>query len=263
MKPFKNIKRYLLAAILLLGGLIILLFSQARAIQMQIENSSVQFTLLYVSILFIIFFIVFLLYFSYKLLFFAQNFSSELESIKQEKRQKKEEKNEEKQRESSDKEKELAGKARHMLPNTEKFSEVNQYAEQLLKNIANEMEMVQGIVYVKEYNEDLFTDKAKYAYFREEPPENFKLGETMPGQVAKNKKMIKLEKIPENYIKIVSGLGEASPRNLVIFPVILKDEAIGIIELAFFKTIDRNTEILFEKLAENLKEPLYKFYQKK
>ncbi|MEU9010823.1 HAMP domain-containing protein [Streptomyces sp. NPDC048479] len=61
----------------------------------------------------------------------------------------------------------------------------------------------------------------------------------MPGhglvrQAALEKKRILLEEAPPDYIKINSGLGEASPTSVVIIPILFEDKLLGVIELASF-----------------------------
>ncbi|MFD4144495.1 HAMP domain-containing protein, partial [Streptomyces sp. NPDC058572] len=61
----------------------------------------------------------------------------------------------------------------------------------------------------------------------------------MPGhglvqQAALEKKRILLEEAPPGYIKINSGLGEASPVSVVIIPILFEENVLGVIELASF-----------------------------
>ncbi|HYX07677.1 MAG TPA: GAF domain-containing protein [Bacteroidales bacterium] len=135
---------------------------------------------------------------------------------------------------------------------TEKFT------EKILANLAKEFELVQGLFYLKENESGIFKIAGEYAYYAEERPVEFREGETLSGQVAKNKKLLNVPNIPENYITILSGLGSSSPRYLVILPVIVEDETEGIIEMASFKQFDSNLLVLFEKFTEIIGEHLTK-----
>ncbi len=64
----------------------------------------------------------------------------------------------------------------------------------------------------------------------------FALGEGLVGQCALKKKRILLSNVPKNYIKISSGLGKASPANLIVLPVLFEKEIKAVIELASFDT---------------------------
>ncbi|BCA54573.1 putative Signal transduction histidine kinase [Nitrospira sp. KM1] len=58
------------------------------------------------------------------------------------------------------------------------------------------------------------------------------IGTGLIGQCAIEKRNFHLREIPGDYIRIASGLGEASPRNLVVFPVLFEGQVKAVIELA-------------------------------
>jgi transcriptional regulator with GAF, ATPase, and Fis domain len=124
-----------------------------------------------------------------------------------------------------------------------------QFTEKVLSNSSKVCELVQGLFFVKESSTGEFKPYGKYAFYSDNPPKSFIEGETLPGQVAKTKKIITIDNIPENYFTVVSGLGNATPQHLVIVPVINKDETIGVIELATFKPFDMSHIKVFEKLS--------------
>ena len=47
----------------------------------------------------------------------------------------------------------------------------------------------------------------------------FQIGEGLIGQCALEKQTILLNQVPNDYIKIRSGTGESSPKNIIILPV--------------------------------------------
>ncbi|MFB9895191.1 HAMP domain-containing protein, partial [Planobispora takensis] len=59
-------------------------------------------------------------------------------------------------------------------------------------------------------------------------------GDGLVGQAAVEKKRILIHEVPPDYIKIASGLGEASPASVVILPILFEDQVLGVIELASF-----------------------------
>lgn len=78
------------------------------------------------------------------------------------------------------------------------------------------------------------------------------IGEGLIGQVALEMDKIYLTDVPDNFITITSGLGDANPRSVLISPLIFNNELFGVIELASFKPL-KSFEIDFvEKLAEIL-----------
>jgi PAS domain S-box-containing protein len=78
------------------------------------------------------------------------------------------------------------------------------------------------------------------------------LGEGLVGQAALEKQIIFLTKIPNNYVTISSGLGEANPKCVLIVPLKSEDEVIGVIELASFNTFQDYQISFMEKVGESI-----------
>lgn len=137
------------------------------------------------------------------------------------------------------------------------IEDIEKFGEQLLQNCAKRFNLVQGLMYLKDPADGVFAFKSGYAYYSENQPITYREGETLAGQVAKNKTVLNLSKVPENYIAVMSGLGEGSPKHLLIFPIISQNnETIGIVELASFKSFSSEVEELFAYLGEKLGEKL-------
>src|SRR6202034_600840 len=58
-------------------------------------------------------------------------------------------------------------------------------------------------------------------------PMQYRIGQSLIGQVAQSKRLIVVDDIPQGYIRITSGLGEAPPANLVVFPLLFEGEVLG------------------------------------
>ena len=72
-----------------------------------------------------------------------------------------------------------------------------------------------------------------YAYRRRKQISNrFEFGEGLVGQCALERKTILVTSLPDGYIEIGSGLGEAQPRNVILLPVLFEGKIKGVIELA-------------------------------
>lgn len=139
-----------------------------------------------------------------------------------------------------------------IMPQSPQTLGLNQFSEKLLANIAQVTEISQGILYFKNKESGEFHFVAKYAFYSNQDPKSFYEGETLPGQVAKDKKILNISQIPDSYFLVKSGLGQGKATNLLIVPIVEKDVAVAIIELASFKPFDQEHEKLFEKLAQVL-----------
>jgi HAMP domain-containing protein/GAF domain-containing protein len=58
------------------------------------------------------------------------------------------------------------------------------------------------------------------------------IGTGLIGQCAFEKRTVNLHEIPNDYVRIASGLGDASPRNLIVLPVLFEGQVKAVIELA-------------------------------
>ncbi len=83
-------------------------------------------------------------------------------------------------------------------------------------------------------------------------PIQYRIGQSLIGQVAKSKRLVVVDEIPHGYIKITSGLGEAPPANLVVFPLLFEGEVLGVVELASFSKFTPIQIDFLEQFAETL-----------
>ncbi len=143
-----------------------------------------------------------------------------------------------------------------ILEDTQTIKNANKFTEQILKNLAKVFNIVQGVTFLLDTKSNTFKTVSTYAFYSEEMRE-FEVGEGLTGQVAKNKEFLCIENVPKNYITVLSGLGEGTPKYLILFPIIYDDKTIGIIEFATFDKLPKNSKKIFEKLkiaiGKNLK----------
>jgi signal transduction histidine kinase/HAMP domain-containing protein/ActR/RegA family two-component response regulator len=81
-------------------------------------------------------------------------------------------------------------------------------------------------------------------------PSQFRLGQSLIGQVAKSKKPLLVTGAPTDYVKISSGLGEGTPVNLVVMPIVFEDQVLGVIEAGSFNPFTRAHQDFLEQLME-------------
>ncbi|MFC9818108.1 ATP-binding protein, partial [Streptomyces virginiae] len=58
-------------------------------------------------------------------------------------------------------------------------------------------------------------------------------GETLVGQAARSRRILTTNNVPAGYL-ISSGLGQAAPAHLIVLPIVVEDQVLGVIELASF-----------------------------
>ncbi len=74
---------------------------------------------------------------------------------------------------------------------------------------------------------------------------SFKDREGLVGQAASERRLIHLESVPNNYLKVNSGLGESASANVLLLPVDNDGTVNGVIELGFLhETTPRDVEFL-------------------
>jgi CheY-like chemotaxis protein/HAMP domain-containing protein/GAF domain-containing protein len=94
---------------------------------------------------------------------------------------------------------------------------------------------------------------SSYAYKERKNISNvFPLGKGLVGQCGLEQKTIFIKDVPSDYIKINSGLGETTPLNLVLLPVLFEDELVGVIELASFEAFSENTLNFLDQLVRSV-----------
>jgi PAS domain S-box-containing protein len=90
------------------------------------------------------------------------------------------------------------------------------------------------------YSEDRFHKRA------------FKLGESLVGACAAEKRTIYIKKVPDDYLKIISGLGLSSPQSLLLLPLVFEKKILGVIELGSLKEFDPNKIQFAERASETI-----------
>jgi hypothetical protein len=95
--------------------------------------------------------------------------------------------------------------------------------------------------------------KGAVAYNRVKNNEKeFEVGIGLVGQCAYEKAPIYLNEIPDNYMEITSGLGEANPKYILLMPAVMNDTVYAVIELASFSKIDDYKVNFLTKISDAL-----------
>ncbi|MEH2452553.1 hybrid sensor histidine kinase/response regulator [Nostoc sp.] len=112
-----------------------------------------------------------------------------------------------------------------------------------------------GVFFLMEHGENTPYLKliSSYAYReRRHLANRFHLGEGLVGQCALEKQRILLTEVPSDYVRISSGLGEATPLNAVVLPVLFEGQVTAVIELASFRRFSEIHLTFFDQLTESI-----------
>ncbi|MFF3157442.1 MULTISPECIES: HAMP domain-containing protein [unclassified Streptomyces] len=84
----------------------------------------------------------------------------------------------------------------------------------------------------------------------------FKLGQSFVGQAARSKRTIAVDDLPADYVSVSSGLGSTEPVCLMVLPIVVEEQVLGVIELATvhaFTPVHRDfLEQLMEAIGVNV-----------
>jgi len=135
--------------------------------------------------------------------------------------------------------------------------DLNTVTRRILSELAQTVNAQQGMFYILEQDEEQRNQTlnlfSAYAYKEElQLRKEFALGEGLIGQCAVEKERILLTNVPKNYIKIKSGLGESTPKNVIVLPVLFETEIKAVIELATFEPFSETHLDFLGQLTESI-----------
>jgi len=128
---------------------------------------------------------------------------------------------------------------------------LDEFAEILLSSLCYLLHAGYGAFFAwDEAQQELFL-RAGFGYSgQEQLPTRFKSGQGLVGQCVRDGKPIRIAPVPETYLRVGSGLGEAPPRCLMVYPVRGRG-ILGVIELAAFELPNAEQESLLNELLRN------------
>ena len=132
-------------------------------------------------------------------------------------------------------------------------------SDEIITNLVKYIDANQGALFIVEDTEEGQNQEpemeltACYAWNKKKFIDKKVLkGEGLAGQAWLEADTIYLTDIPDDYVKITSGLGSANPRCVLIVPLKVNDEIYGVIEIASFNQIEKYKVEFIQQLSESI-----------
>ncbi|PZS10040.1 MAG: hypothetical protein DLM70_00930, partial [Chloroflexi bacterium] len=126
----------------------------------------------------------------------------------------------------------------------------------ILSELAPLVNAEHGVFYTMAGNngdEPVLEMQAGYAFKeRKNLATRFRMGEGLVGQCAIEQQRILLTNVPEDYVRISSGLGEAKPLNIIVLPVVFENDTRAVVELASFERLVPIHQDFLDQLTESI-----------
>ncbi|MEA3450746.1 MAG: bacteriohemerythrin [Bacteroidota bacterium] len=127
---------------------------------------------------------------------------------------------------------------REVVSNLVKFLKANQAV--LFVSSTDEQDPFLNLISAYAWNREKFIDK------------RIAVGDGLIGSVALEKFTVYMTDVPEDYIEITSGTGSANPKSILIVPIKIDEEVLGVVEIASFNEIEQYEIEIVEHIAENI-----------
>lgn len=130
--------------------------------------------------------------------------------------------------------------------------------DKIIAELVKYVKANQGGLYIVDENEQEKSQStiklsSCYAYSRKKFVDHeCRPGQGLLGQAYLEKDYIFLTEIPDDYVRITSGLGDATPTSLLIMPLKVNEVVEGLIEIAAFHKFEPHEIKFIEKLGENI-----------
>ncbi|MBS1489274.1 MAG: PAS domain S-box protein [Bacteroidetes bacterium] len=136
-------------------------------------------------------------------------------------------------------------------------SDVQKLTDEIIGNLVKYLKANQGALYIiddtGDGQEQTLSMMACYAWNKKKYiNQKVQMGEGLTGQCWQEGDVIYLTDVPQNYIRITSGLGDANPNALLIVPLKVNEQIFGVVEIASFGSFKEYEIDFVKRIAESI-----------
>jgi len=134
-------------------------------------------------------------------------------------------------------------------------SDITLHGDHILKFVVQYISANQGALYLIEHDggDEYLNRVATYAYDKKKyVNQRIESGQGLVSQCVLEKAPILLTEVPKDYVRITSGLGEATPRFVALFPLVSHGQVMGVLELATFEKFSPEQQQFLVRICENI-----------
>lgn len=136
-------------------------------------------------------------------------------------------------------------------------SDVQKLCYEIIGSLVKYLKANQGALYiiddVTDGDEPTMSMLACYAWNKKKHlNQKIYKGEGLAGQAWQEMDTIYLTDVPQNYIRITSGLGDANPTSILIMPLKVNDQIFGVVEIASFSAMAEHEIEFVKRIAESI-----------
>jgi methyl-accepting chemotaxis protein/PAS domain-containing protein len=135
-------------------------------------------------------------------------------------------------------------------------NDVQKLADQIIANLVRYLHANQGALFIIEdieTGDPFMTMVACYAWDKKKYlNQKIYRGEGLAGQSWQEMDTIFLTDVPQDYIRITSGLGDANPTCILIVPLKVNEQIFGVVEVASFNVLQEHEVDFVKKISESI-----------